>query len=118
MNWRGRPLTSYEVVVELIGATTTREGLRVHAELDRGRYPTSVKVPDHELAAVPLTEHDFHGERNYSVAPTRTSVGIAMIGSPRAPTGRVSQGASRLSAGLVYPNLDLESVMSGVADRG
>jgi hypothetical protein len=74
MNWRGRPLTSYEVVVELIGATTTRQGLRVHAELDPGRYHTNVKVPDHELAAVPLTKHDFHGEWNYSVAPTRTSV--------------------------------------------
>jgi hypothetical protein len=44
----------------------------VHAELDRSRYPTNVKVPDHELAAVPLTKHDFHGEWNYSVAPTRT----------------------------------------------
>ena len=54
MNWHGRPLTSHEVIVELIGATTTQAGLRVRAELDRGRYPLGVKVGDQELAAVPL----------------------------------------------------------------
>jgi hypothetical protein len=46
MNWRGRTLTSHEVVVKLIGATTTRSGLRVRAELDRGSYPLGVKVSD------------------------------------------------------------------------
>jgi transposase len=69
VNWRGRPLVSHEVIVELIGATTTRMGLRVHAELDRGVYPLGVKVSDAELAAVPLTRHDWHGEWNYSIAP-------------------------------------------------
>jgi Rhodopirellula transposase DDE domain len=69
MNWRGRPLTSHEVIVELIGATTTRTGLRVRAELDRGRYPLGVKVSDEELAAVPLARHAFHGEWNYSMQP-------------------------------------------------
>ena len=53
MNWRGRPLVSHEVIVDLIGATTTRRGLRVRAELDRGSYPTGVKVADAALAAVP-----------------------------------------------------------------
>ena len=67
MNWRGRPLVSHEVVVDLIGATTTRTGLRVRAELDRGRYPTGVKVRDAELAAVPLIQHDWHGEWNYTI---------------------------------------------------
>src|SRR5918993_1458830 len=67
MNWRGRPLVSHEVVVDLIGATTTRTGLRVRAELDRGRYPTGVKVRDAELAAVPLIRHDWHGEWNYTI---------------------------------------------------
>jgi hypothetical protein len=62
MNWRGRPLESHEVVVELIGATTTHTGLRVRAELDRGRYPLGVKVRDQELAAVPLTRHEFHAD--------------------------------------------------------
>jgi hypothetical protein len=57
------------VIVELIGATTTRTGLRVRAELDRGRYPLEVKVSDEELAAVPLARHEFHGEWNYSIQP-------------------------------------------------
>jgi hypothetical protein len=69
MNWRGRPLISHEVIVELIAATTTDPGLRVHAELDRGRYPLGVKVSDRELAAVPLRRHDWHGEWNYTVLP-------------------------------------------------
>jgi hypothetical protein len=69
MNWRGRPLTSHEVIVELIGATTTQTGLRVRAELDRGRYPLGVKVGDEELAAVPLVRHEFHGEWNYTLHP-------------------------------------------------
>jgi Rhodopirellula transposase DDE domain len=68
-NWRGRPLESHEVVVELIGATRTRSGLRVQAELDPGRYPLGVKVSDRELAAVPIRRHDWHGEWNYSVLP-------------------------------------------------
>jgi hypothetical protein len=69
MNWRGRPLTSHEAVIELIGATITRRGLRVHAELDSGTYPTGLKVADEELAAVPLFRHDFHGEWNYTLSP-------------------------------------------------
>jgi Rhodopirellula transposase DDE domain len=57
MNWRGRPLVSHEVIVELIAATQTRSGLKVHAELDRGRYPPGVRISDQELAAVPLRRH-------------------------------------------------------------
>jgi len=72
MNWRGRPLVSHEVVVDLIGATTTRTGLRVRAELDRGLYPTGVKVTDAELAAVPLGRHDWHGEWNYTITSATT----------------------------------------------
>jgi hypothetical protein len=59
MNWRGRPLESHEVLVELIGATSTQAGLRGRAELDRGRYPLGVKVGDQELAALPLVRHEF-----------------------------------------------------------
>lgn len=69
LNWRGRPLVSHEVVVNLIGATTTREGLQVQAERDTGSYPTKIKVADEELAAVQLTPHAFHGEWNYTIAP-------------------------------------------------
>jgi hypothetical protein len=67
MNWRGRPLTSYRVVVELIANTTTRKGLKVRADLDQGHYPTGIKITDKQLAAVPLTRHDWHGEWNYTV---------------------------------------------------
>ncbi|MFE2522595.1 ISAzo13 family transposase [Streptomyces mirabilis] len=69
MNWRGRPLTSYKVIVQSIAATTTRTGLTVHAELDSSSYPTGVKVSDAELNTVPLTGHAFHGEWNYTVHP-------------------------------------------------
>jgi hypothetical protein len=69
MNWRGRPLVSHEVIVELIAATQTHAGLKVHAELDQRSYPLGVKVADPELAAVPLCRHDWHGEWNYTVLP-------------------------------------------------
>jgi len=72
-NWRGRPLVSHEVIVDLIGATTTRTGLTVHAELDRRSYPKGVKVADAALAAVPLSRHEFHGEWNYTIdSPQKT----------------------------------------------
>jgi Rhodopirellula transposase DDE domain len=61
---------SHEVIVELISATTTRSGLRVQAELDKGAYPLGVRVSDRELAAVPLRRHHWHGEWNYTVLPT------------------------------------------------
>ena len=69
MNWRGRPLVSHEVIVALIGATTTQSGLRVEAQLDKGAYPTRVEVSDEELARVRLQPHKFHGEWNYSIRP-------------------------------------------------
>lgn len=68
-NWRGRPLTSHEVVVNLIGATTNAKGLKVQAERDAGSYPLRVTVTKTELEAVPLTRHDFHGDWNYTVHP-------------------------------------------------
>jgi hypothetical protein len=68
INWRGRTLTSYRVVVELIAATTTKSGLKVQAEFDEGYYPTGVKVTDAELAAIPLQPHHWHGEWNYTLA--------------------------------------------------
>jgi hypothetical protein len=68
MNWRGRPLVSHEVAVELIGATTTRTGLKVRTERDLGLYPARIKVSDEDLAAGPLHRHAFHGEWNYTIA--------------------------------------------------
>jgi Rhodopirellula transposase DDE domain len=66
-NWRGRPLVSHEVIVRLIGSTTTRTGLRVQAELDRGSYPTGKKVSNKQLRDVRLVENQFHGEWNYLI---------------------------------------------------
>jgi Rhodopirellula transposase DDE domain len=69
MNWRGRPLTSHEVIVQTIAATTTRTGLTVRAELDPGSYPDGVKVSDAQMDALPLTRHDWHGDWNYTLRP-------------------------------------------------
>ncbi|MGC8513154.1 MAG: ISAzo13 family transposase [Acidimicrobiales bacterium] len=69
----GQPLTSHEVVVDLIAATTTRSGLAVRAERDPGKYPKGIKVTDAELAAVPREPHRFHGEWNYTVGGKRLS---------------------------------------------
>lgn len=69
MNWRGRPLVSHEVVVKLIGATTTKTGLRVKAKLDETKYPLKVKVKEEEMQALNLRPHRFHGEWNYTIRP-------------------------------------------------
>ena len=68
-NWRGKPLVSHEVVVNLIGATTTRTGLQVRSELDTSRYPAGRTVSDDELEAIYLRRDPFHGEWNYSLLP-------------------------------------------------
>jgi len=67
MNWRGRPLTDHEVVVNLIGSTSTATGLKVRAERDTGTYPLGTKIKNKELAAVPLVPHEFHGDWNYTI---------------------------------------------------
>jgi len=69
MNWRGRPLISHEVLVKLIGETTTSTGLEVKAQLDKRRYPVKVKVTDEEMKTVKIRPHKFHGEWNYSINP-------------------------------------------------
>ena len=70
-NWRGRPLVSHEVIVNLIANTTTAKGLKIRAALDTGTYPTGVQVNDDDLAAVKLKRASFHGDWNYCVLPTR-----------------------------------------------
>ena len=69
-NWRGRPLTSHEVIVNLISNTTTRAGLEINAALDSEKYPTGIKVSDQEMKNIKLKKNAFHGEWNYSVYPT------------------------------------------------
>jgi len=70
-NWGGRPLTSLVAIVNLIAATTTATGLRVRAEIDKGRYPEGVGVSDEEMARLRLRPHRFHGDWNYTIRPTR-----------------------------------------------
>ena len=71
-NWRGKPLVSHQVIIQLIAATTTKAGLKVRCELDPNIYPTGIKVSDHDLDAVNMLRHDFHGEWNYTISPNRT----------------------------------------------
>jgi hypothetical protein len=68
-NWRGKPLVSHEVIVNLIAATTTRTGLRVQSQLDTGKYPKGIKVGKQEFAAIQLRPDSFHGEWNYTIKP-------------------------------------------------
>lgn len=76
-NWRGKPLVSHEVIVNLIAATRTASGLRVHAELDASEYPLGKKVTDTELAEVNIQRHQFHGEWNYTILPSETGTVIS-----------------------------------------
>lgn len=69
--WRGRPLQSLEVIINLIGNTTTQTGLCIHAELDTHAYATGLKVSDEELAALHITKEPFHGEWNYTISPRK-----------------------------------------------
>jgi hypothetical protein len=61
---------SYQTIVQLIAATTTRTGLNVKAEIDNGTYPSGIKVTDAEMADLNISPHEFHGEWNYTIAPT------------------------------------------------
>lgn len=74
-NWRGRPLLSRKVVVNLIGNTTTAAGLRIQAELDENTYQAGIKVSDQELADLVIEREDFRGEWNYKIK-ARVSVNI------------------------------------------
>ena len=68
-NWRGKPLSSHEVIVQLIAATSNRKGLRGHAELDPALYPAGTKVSDEEMAKLRIEPASFHGEWNYTLCP-------------------------------------------------
>jgi len=68
-NWRGKPLVSHQVIVQLIAATTTKTGLKVRCELDPNSYPAGIKIADADMAAVKLHRHEFHGDWNYTISP-------------------------------------------------
>ena len=72
-NWRGRPLLSREVVVNLIGNTTTASGLRIRSQLDENSYQAGIKVSDQELAGLAIERDEFHGEWNYRLRPREQS---------------------------------------------
>ena len=72
-NWRGRPLVSRAVIVNLIGHVRTGAGLRIEAELDTNSYPKGIKVSDEELAEVRLQRAKFHGDWNYTILPDNTT---------------------------------------------
>jgi hypothetical protein len=75
-NWRGKPLVSHDLIVKLIGSTTTTKGLKVKAALDINRYESGIKVTNQELNAVRIKREDFHGEWNYSILPnSNTKIG-------------------------------------------
>jgi hypothetical protein len=99
MNWRGRPLTSHEVIIQTIAATTTRAGLRVHAELDPGTYPTGVPVASDDMDTLALTRHHWHGEWNYTLHPR-----YAPAAAPPAAPARPAP-ADRAPAWLAHPTL-------------
>ncbi len=109
LNWRGRPLTSYETVVSLIGATTTRKGLTVTAELDNAKYPLGIKVEKHTLDGLRLERHAFQGVWNYTLCP-RTAEQLAAI--HLRPAG-VRQSTSWVARRARWVNIFTEQLRSG-----
>jgi hypothetical protein len=69
MNWRGKPLTSFETILNLISATTSRSGLTVRAEIDLNKYPKDIKVSDAQMRLLAISRNEFHGEWNYILHP-------------------------------------------------
>jgi hypothetical protein len=78
-NWRGKPLTSHEVIVQLIAATSKRKGLRVHAELDPASDRAGTKVSDEEMAKLRLELSAFHGGWNYALRPKRVRLNATLL---------------------------------------
>lgn len=71
-NWAGTPLRTHQIIIELIGNTTTTTGLTVQCVLDTAGYPTGLRYTPKDIEALPITRHDFHGEYNYSMKPPDT----------------------------------------------
>ena len=71
-NWRGKPLLSHRVIIQLIGATTTDTGLTVTCDIDAGCYPKGIKVSDAGMDAINIQRHTFHGDWNYTIKPMPT----------------------------------------------
>jgi transposase len=112
MNWRGRPLTSHEIIVKTIAATRTSSGLRVEAALDPGDYPTGVAISRQRLDALPLERHPVHGTWNYTLRPQLASccTEAAHVGEPGSPAQRrqamLQQLADRRLTGMTSTELE------------
>ena len=105
MNWRGRPLTSHDVVINSIAATTTRTGLTVQARLDDGTYPTGVKVSNAQMAALPVSRHPFHGDWNYTLHPAARHATTATLTAAGDQPGHREPALSELT-GLATGQMD------------
>lgn len=72
-NWRSKPRLRYEVIIKLIAATTTKQGLTVQCHLDTDTYPSGLNISDEDMAVISIQRNDFHGEWNYTILPRRPS---------------------------------------------
>jgi transposase/predicted DNA-binding protein YlxM (UPF0122 family) len=99
MSWRGRPLTSHEVVVKTIAATRTRSGLRIEATLDPGDYPTGIAISTQQLDALPIERHAVHGAWNYTLhpQPASDSTQAVRVGEAGGPAQRRQAMLARLA---------------------
>jgi DDE family transposase len=114
LNWRGRPLTSHEVIVQTIAATTTGTGLSVHAELDTGTYPTGVQICDADMAALPISRHAWHGEWNYTLHPRLAGPCPASAAEPE-PIGEWDQDRLSDPALTGMPRQHLQDLTAALA---
>ncbi|MFE8950706.1 ISAzo13 family transposase [Streptomyces sp. NPDC007856] len=96
-NWRGRPLTSHEVVIETIAATRTRAGLHVEAHLDPGDYPTGIAISKDRFAALPLVRHEVHGQWNYTLLPEASAPQVSPVGEAHGVADRRRELLTRLA---------------------
>jgi transposase len=130
MNWRGRPLTSHDVIVNTIAATTTRTGLRVEAELDTNTYDTGIKVTDTEIDALAMSRHRFHGDWNYTLHPADVPPAPGPRTEPAtiATTARPAVGPAHLDGstlrdpeltGMTVPEMDtvLNDLIPALAEQ-
>ena len=115
LNWRGRPLTSHEVIVQTIAATTTATGLTVHAELDPGSYPQGVKISDERMAALPLDRHPWHGDWNYTLHPRPTAAPAPPAPPPRPRRAGASHAALTCPALTGLSHADLTALATALA---
>ena len=74
INWRGKPLTDYATIINLIANTSTETGLKVYAQLDETTYEKGIKISDAQMASINIQRDPFHGDWNYTIHPTATVI--------------------------------------------